>query len=59
MKVYNTLVKIDIWSNSEYFNSVIWWYVNYLTLVYRLKNRSITNSYNYNTLLVDTQYKKM
>ena len=59
MKVYNILVKVDIWSNSEYFNSVIWWYVSYLTLVYRLKNQSITDSYNYNNLLVDTQYKNM
>lgn len=28
-------------SNSEYSNTIIWWYVNYLTLVYGLKDKSI------------------
>ena len=27
-KIYNTLVKVSIWSNSEYPNTLIWWFDN-------------------------------
>lgn len=41
MKISSILVKTIVWSDSEYSNTIIWWYVNYLTLVYGLKDKSI------------------
>lgn len=41
MKISYKMLKISIYSGSEYTNAVIWWCVNNLTLVYRLKDKSI------------------
>lgn len=57
MKISNAVVKVNTQSNSEYSNTVIWWYVSQLTLVLRLKDKSVENNYYYNNLLMYTQYK--
>lgn len=53
MKIHNTWVKVNIQPYSKNSNSVIQ-YKDYLTIVERLKENNIKNSYSY-YLFVNTQ----
>lgn len=57
MKIYNTLAKISIQSDSEYSNTVIRWCVKYVpNSSMEVRDKSIKNS-KYINFLIDTQYK--
>lgn len=62
MKTYKNikpLVKINIQARSKYPKTVMVVCKVLSTLASTLKDKSVKNTYSYNILLMDTQYKKM